>query len=77
MMFLLVIAAIAIEPGWNGLGETSLFWATMASVVGMWFHAFQLGLMYYFLPQQLNKPISTSYSLGILALWVQILFILN
>lgn len=34
---------------------------------------FTLGLVYYFLPQQLNKPIY-SYSLGILAFWTQILF---
>jgi len=41
--------------------------------VGMWFMLFTLGLVYYFLPQQLNKPIY-SYSLGILAFWTQILF---
>jgi cytochrome c oxidase cbb3-type subunit 1 len=34
---------------------------------------FTLGIVYYFLPQQLNKPIY-SYSLGILAFWTQILF---
>jgi cytochrome c oxidase cbb3-type subunit 1 len=39
----------------------------------MWFMLFSLGLMYYFLPQQLNKPIY-SYSLGIIAFWAQILF---
>jgi cytochrome c oxidase cbb3-type subunit 1 len=39
----------------------------------MWFMLFTLGLMYYFLPQELNKPIY-SYSLGILAFWTQILF---
>ena len=41
--------------------------------VGMWFMLFTLGIVYYFLPQQLNKPIY-SYSLGILAFWTQILF---
>ncbi|HUN03046.1 MAG TPA: cbb3-type cytochrome c oxidase subunit I, partial [Niabella sp.] len=41
--------------------------------VGMWFMLFTLGLVYYYLPQQLNKPIY-SYSLGILAFWTQILF---
>ena len=41
--------------------------------VGMWFMLFSLGIVYYFLPQQLNKPIY-SYSLGILAFWTQILF---
>jgi cytochrome c oxidase cbb3-type subunit 1 len=39
----------------------------------MWFMLFTLGVVYYFLPQQLNKPIY-SYSLGILAFWTQILF---
>jgi cytochrome c oxidase cbb3-type subunit I len=41
--------------------------------VGMWFMLFTLGLVYYFLPQQVNKPIY-SYGLGILAFWSQILF---
>ncbi len=45
----------------------------MHQAVGMWFMLFNLGLMYYFLPQQLNKPIY-SYSLGVLAFWSQILF---
>ena len=74
MMFLLVIAVIAYWPGWqNGLGETIVQGYYMHQGVGMWFMLFNLGLMYYFLPQQLNKPIY-SYSLGILAFWVQILF---
>ena len=41
--------------------------------VGMWFMLFTLGIVYYVLPQQLNKPIY-SYSLGVLAFWTQILF---
>src|SRR5690606_38926550 len=41
--------------------------------VGMWFMMFTLGIVYYYLPQQLNRPIY-SYSLGILAFWTQILF---
>lgn len=74
MMFLLVIAVIAYWPSWqNGLGETIIQGYYMHQGVGMWFMLFNLGLMYYFLPQQLNKPIY-SYSLGILAFWVQILF---
>ena len=74
MMFLLVIAVIAYWPSWqNGLGETIVQGYYMHQGVGMWFMLFNLGLMYYFLPQQLNKPIY-SYSLGILAFWVQILF---
>jgi cytochrome c oxidase cbb3-type subunit 1 len=39
----------------------------------MWFMLFNLGLVYYFLPQQLNKPIY-SYSLGVVAFWSQIFF---
>lgn len=74
MMFLLVIALVAYWPGWqNGLGETIVQGYYMHQGVGMWFMLFNLGLMYYFLPQQLNKPIY-SYSLGILAFWAQILF---
>lgn len=74
MMYLLVIAVIAYWPSWqNGLGETIIQGYYMHQGVGMWFMLFNLGLMYYFLPQQLNKPIY-SYSLGILAFWVQILF---
>jgi len=41
--------------------------------VGMWFMTFTLGLVYYFLPAALNKPIY-SYALGILAFWTQMLF---
>ncbi|MCB0481168.1 MAG: cbb3-type cytochrome c oxidase subunit I [Flavobacteriales bacterium] len=74
IMFLLVIAIVAYWPTWqNGLGETIIQGYYMHQGVGMWFMLFSLGLMYYFLPQQLNKPIY-SYSLGILAFWAQILF---
>lgn len=74
MMFLIVIAIVAYWPTWqNGLGETIVQGYYMHQGVGMWFMLFNLGLMYYFLPQQLNKPIY-SYSLGILAFWTQILF---
>jgi cytochrome c oxidase cbb3-type subunit 1 len=74
MMFLLVIAVVAYWPTWQtGLGETIVQGYYMHQGVGMWFMLFSLGLMYYFLPQQLNKPIY-SYSLGILAFWAQILF---
>ncbi|HZH86384.1 MAG TPA: cbb3-type cytochrome c oxidase subunit I [Brumimicrobium sp.] len=74
MMYVLVIAFVAYWPTWQtGLGETIVQGYYMHQGVGMWFMLFSLGLMYYFLPQQLNKPIY-SYSLGILAFWTQILF---
>ncbi len=74
MMFVLVIAVVAYWPTWqSGLGETIVQGYYMHQGVGMWFMLFTLGLMYYFLPQQLNRPIY-SYSLGILAFWTQILF---
>lgn len=74
VMFTLVIVFIAYWPSWqNGLGETIIQGYYMHQGVGMWFMLFNLGLVYYFLPQQLNKPIY-SYSLGILAFWTQILF---
>ena len=73
-MFVIVIALVAYLPFWqDGLGETIAQGYYMHQGVGMWFMFFTLGLVYYYLPQQLNKPIY-SYSLGILAFWSQILF---
>lgn len=74
VMFTIVIAFIAYWPSWqDGLGETIVQGYYMHQGVGMWFMLFTLGIVYYFLPQQLNKPIY-SYSLGILAFWTQVLF---
>jgi len=74
LIFVLVIVIIAYLPAWqDGLGETIIQGYYMHMGVGMWFMFFTLGIVYYFLPQQLNKPIY-SYSLGILAFWSQILF---
>lgn len=74
VIFAIVISIVAYVPNWqNGLGETIVQGYYMHQGVGMWFMLFTLGIVYYFLPQQLNKPIY-SYSLGILAFWAQILF---
>lgn len=74
IIFTIVISLVAYIPFWqNGLGETIVQGYYMHQGVGMWFMLFTLGIVYYFLPQQLNKPIY-SYSLGILAFWTQILF---
>ncbi len=74
VIFAIVIAIVAYVPLWqDGLGETIIQGYYMHQGVGMWFMLFTLGIVYYFLPQQLNKPIY-SYSLGILAFWAQILF---
>lgn len=74
IIFAIVITIVAYVPYWqNGLGETIIQGYYMHQWVGMWFMLFTLGIVYYFLPQQLNKPIY-SYSLGILAFWTQILF---
>lgn len=74
IIFTLVITLVAYLPFWqNGLGETIVQGYYMHQGVGMWFMLFNLGLIYYFLPQQLNKPIY-SYSLGIMAFWAQIFF---
>lgn len=74
IIFALVISLVAYLPWWqNGLGETIIQGYYMHMGVGMWFMFFTLGIVYYFLPQQLNKPIY-SYSLGILAFWAQIIF---
>lgn len=74
VIFTIVISLAAYIPWWqDGLGETIIQGYYMHQGVGMWFMLFTLGIVYYFLPQQLNKPIY-SYSLGILAFWTQILF---
>ncbi|HWK58455.1 MAG TPA: cbb3-type cytochrome c oxidase subunit I [Parapedobacter sp.] len=74
VIFALVISIVAYIPWWQkGLGETIVQGYYMHQGVGMWFMLFMLGVVYYFLPQQLNRPIY-SYSLGILAFWTQILF---
>lgn len=74
IIFAIVISVVAYIPNWqDGLGETIIQGYYMHQGVGMWFMLFTLGLVYYLLPQQLNKPIY-SYSLGILAFWTQILF---
>jgi cytochrome c oxidase cbb3-type subunit 1 len=74
VIFAIVISVVAYVPYWqNGLGETIVQGYYMHQGVGMWFMLFTLGIVYYFLPQQLNKPIY-SYSLGILAFWTQIFF---
>ncbi len=74
VLFAITISVVAYVPLWqNGLGETIIQGYYMHQGVGMWFMLLTLGLVYYFLPQQLNKPIY-SYSLGILAFWSQIFF---
>ncbi len=74
LIFAVTIVLVAYLPFWqNGLGETIVQGYYMHQGVGMWFMFFTLGIVYYFLPQQLNKPVY-SYSLGILAFWTQILF---
>lgn len=74
VIFAITISVVAYVPIWqNGLGETIIQGYYMHQGVGMWFMLLTLGLVYYFLPQQLNKPIY-SYSLGILAFWSQIFF---
>src|SRR5690554_3413164 len=56
MMYVLVIAVVAYWPTWQtGLGETIVQGYYMHQGVGMWFMLLTLGLMYYFLPQQLNN----------------------
>ncbi len=74
IIFTIIIALTAYLPFWqNGLGETIVQGYYMHSGVGMWFTLFTLGLLYYFIPQQLNRPIY-AYSLGILGFWTFILF---
>ncbi|HEX5171764.1 MAG TPA: cbb3-type cytochrome c oxidase subunit I [Cyclobacteriaceae bacterium] len=73
-LWTLVLVTIAYLPFYqDGLGETIIQGYYMHQAVGMWFMTFTLGLVYYYLPTALNKPIY-SYSLGILAFWTQMLF---
>ena len=74
LVWTIVLATIGYLPWYqNGLGETIIQGYYMHQGVGMWFMTFTLGLMYYYLPASLNKPIY-SYSLGVLAFWTQMLF---
>lgn len=74
LVWTIVLATIGYLPWYqNGLGETVIQGYYMHQGVGMWFMTFTLGLLYYYLPSALNKPIH-SYSLGVLAFWTQMLF---
>lgn len=74
LIWTITIVIIAYLPNFqNGLGETVIQGYYMHQGVGMWFMTFTLGLIYYYLPASLNKPIY-SYSLGVLAFWTQMLF---
>lgn len=73
-LWTMVLVTIAYLPFYqNGMGETVIQGYYMHQGVGMWFMTFTLGLVYYFLPSALNKPIY-SYSLGVLGFWTQLLF---
>ena len=74
MVWTLTLVTIGYLPNFqDGLGETVIQGYYMHQGVGMWFMTFTLGLIYYYLPSSLNKPIY-SYSLGVLAFWTQMLF---
>lgn len=74
LVWTITLSVIGYLPNYQtGLGETIIQGYYMHQGVGMWFMTFTLGLVYYFLPSTLNKPIH-SYSLGVLAFWTQMLF---
>lgn len=74
LLWTITLSTIGYLPWFqNGLGETVIQGYYMHQGVGMWFMTFTLGLIYYYLPSALNKPIY-SYSLGVLAFWTQMLF---
>ncbi len=74
LLWTITLATIGYLPNFQeGLGETVIQGYYMHQGVGMWFMTFTLGLIYYYLPSSLNKPIY-SYALGILAFWTQMLF---
>ncbi|PON18740.1 cytochrome oxidase subunit I [Candidatus Entotheonella serta] len=57
----------------RGLGNTIIQGYYMHTGVGMWFTQLAIGVTYYTLPRQLNRPIY-SYSLGVLGFWTNMLF---
>ncbi|WP_179136896.1 cbb3-type cytochrome c oxidase subunit I [Candidatus Entotheonella palauensis] len=57
----------------RGLGNTIIQGYYMHNGVGMWFTQLAIGVTYYTLPRQLNRPIY-SYSLGVLGFWTNMLF---
>lgn len=74
LLWTIALSIIGYLPFYqDGLGETVIQGYYMHQGVGMWFMTFTLGLVYYYLPASLNKPIY-SYSLGVLAFWTQMLF---
>lgn len=74
LVWTLVVVTIGYLPWYQeGLGETVIQGYYMHMGVGIWFMTYTLGLIYYYLPSALNKPIY-SYSLGVLAFWTQVLF---
>lgn len=74
LIWTIILATIGYLPFYqDGLGETVIQGYYMHQGVGMWFMTFTLGLIYYYLPSSLNKPIY-SYSLGVLAFWSQMFF---
>lgn len=74
LIWTITLATIGYLPNFqNGLGETVIQGYYMHQGVGMWFMTYTLGLVYYYLPSSLNKPIY-SYSLGVLAFWTQMFF---
>lgn len=74
LIWTIVLVIIGYFPTFqDGLGETIIQGYYMHQGVGMWFMSFTLGLIYYYLPAALNKPIY-SYSLGVLAFWTQMVF---
>src|SRR5690606_3735164 len=67
IIFTIVITLVAYLPFWlKGLGETIVQCYYMHEVVGRWLMLFTLGIVYYFLAHQFNKPIY-SYIRAILA----------
>ncbi|MCZ6872516.1 MAG: cbb3-type cytochrome c oxidase subunit I [bacterium] len=57
----------------QGLGNTIIQGYYMHTGVGMWFAQLALGITYYALPRQLNRPIY-SYALGVLGFWTNMVF---
>jgi cytochrome c oxidase cbb3-type subunit I len=73
-VFVTILTISALIPTYqNALGQVAFQAFFMHNAVGMWFTFLALGVTYYVLPKELNRPIY-SYALGVLAFWTNLVF---
>lgn len=73
-VFCAILSIVALLPWYQfGIGQVAVQAFFMHNAVGMWFTFLALGVTYYALPRELNRPIY-SYALGVLAFWTNMVF---